>query len=122
MPEIIPPALDENDHTRECVDRCFDCTRICLDTVMNKCLVMGGRHAEPQHVGLMLGCAELCNAVARYLLSTQVLKTKICAACAEVCEACAHSCAEIGHMEQCVESCRHCAEACRRMGMGSATQ
>ncbi|HKO88459.1 MAG TPA: four-helix bundle copper-binding protein [Burkholderiales bacterium] len=122
MPEIVPSALDDRDHSRACIEACFHCARTCMDAVISKCLPMGGRHAEAQHLGLMLGCADLCNAVARYLLSTQTLKTKVCGACAEVCEACAHSCAELGHMDECVEACRRCAEACRRAGMGTAVQ
>src|SRR5687768_12201957 len=101
MPEIIPTALNPvHDQDRDaCIEACNACALRCQGTAMQMCLPMGGKHAEPKHLGLMLGCATLCRATAEYMLSSALLQNKLAGVCAEICEACAHSCAEIGGME-----------------------
>ena len=123
MPEIVPPALNPTAMQSDpCVAACYDCARLCLETVMEVCLPAEGKHADSKHIGLMLGCAQVCRATAEFISTSDVLQAKVAAVCAEVCEACAHSCAEIGGMDACVTTCRRCAEACRRLALGSATQ
>ncbi|CAA9318819.1 MAG: hypothetical protein AVDCRST_MAG71-1145 [uncultured Lysobacter sp.] len=36
----------------ECFTNCFQCAAICVETI-NHCLSMGGRHASPEHIGLL---------------------------------------------------------------------
>ena len=111
-PAATPPEW------RECADLCLLCYRTCLRTVFEVCLEAGGKHAAPAHVGLMLGCANICRTSAEFMLMQVKLHAKVCAACADVCQACAVSCDQIGGMEECVEVCRRCADACRRMAAG----
>lgn len=122
MPEIIPPSLGPTQRPDPCIEACYACARHCLETVMQVCLPAGGKHTDPAHFGLMLGCAQICRATAEFMSTSGVLHGKVCGVCAEICEACAHSCAEIGGMDDCVTACRHCAELCRRMALGTAVQ
>lgn len=107
---------------QSCTDACLQCYRTCLGMATNMCLEEGGRHAGSAHIGLMLGCAEICRTAAHFMIMESRLHQKVCAVCADVCEACAVSCQQIGDMEECVEVCRHCADNCRRMALGIAVK
>ena len=100
---------------RRCIDACLDCHRVCVTEASQHCLDVGGRHVEPRHMRLMLGCGEICRTSGYFMeLGTEFHK-RTCAVCADVCEECANDCEQVGDMEECVRACRHCAESCRRM-------
>jgi hypothetical protein len=74
---------------RRCVDDCLACHRVCLTTLSQHCLDVGGKHVEPRHTRLMLACAEICRTSAFFMeLGTEFHK-RTCAVCAEVCAECA---------------------------------
>lgn len=101
----------------ECITACQQCATICIETI-NHCLSMGGAHAEPQHIGLMQTCAEICTVSANAMLRGIDAHSATCAACAEICRRCAESCERLGDdeaMRRCVEACRRCAESCQAM-------
>ena len=101
----------------KCIQECLGCHSVCLQTVAY-CLPMGGRHAEPGHIRLLLDCAEICQTSANFMLRGSDLHGRTCAVCAEVCERCAQDCEQFGDDEQmraCAEACRRCAESCSRM-------
>jgi hypothetical protein len=108
---------------QQCIDECLGCHSICLQTVQH-CLEMGGRYAEPQHITLLLDCAEICQTSANFMLRGSVHHTRTCAVCAEVCRACEDDCRHMGGddeaMRQCAEACRRCAESCERMAKVAA--
>lgn len=106
---------DNDDHMQACIDACRRCHAICLNMAMTHCLEMGGRHSAPDHLRLMIACAEMCSASAAIMLTDSDVHRHSCRACADICEACAKSCEEVGEMEECVEACRACAEECRQM-------
>jgi len=84
---------------------------------------MGGQHAEPQHIGLLLDCAEICQTSANFMLRGSDRHMRTCAVCAEVCEQCAQDCERMGddaQMRACAEVCRRCADSCRRMATMAA--
>jgi hypothetical protein len=103
---------------QQCIDECLGCHSICLQTVQH-CLDLGGRHAEREHITLLLDCAEICETSANYMLRGSRLHGRTCAVCAEVCRACEDDCLRVGGndemMQQCAEACRRCAESCERM-------
>ena len=39
---------------QECSKRCWECHRVCLETISH-CLQMGGQHADPAHIRLLMG-------------------------------------------------------------------
>jgi hypothetical protein len=110
--KIMHPMDDE---MRRCVDDCLACHRVCLTTLSQHCLDVGGKHIEPRHTRLMLACAEICRTSAFFMeLGTEFHK-RTCAVCADVCAECAKSCEGFDDMQECAEACRRCAESCRRM-------
>lgn len=42
-----------------CMDACHECHVTCLHMAMNHCLEAGGKHAEPQHMKIMMDCAQI---------------------------------------------------------------
>ncbi len=100
---------------QQCIQACLNCHRVCLREAMNHCLEVGGRHTAPEHLRLMLNCAEMCQTSANFMLSNSAFHTRTCGVCADICEACARSCEQVGEMDECVQACRQCAESCRQM-------
>jgi hypothetical protein len=101
-----------------CIAACLDCHRSCLATVAH-CLGLGGHHAEPGHIRIMMDCAQICAASADFMIRGSAHHPHLCAECAEICRECEKSCA--GHpdadtaMRACAEACRRCAEECGKM-------
>lgn len=102
---------------QQCISDCWDCHSVCSETVFH-CLEMGGKHAEPTHIRLMLDCAEICQTAANFMLRGSALHVQTCALCAVICERCASDCARFGddqQMKACADACRRCSESCQRM-------
>ncbi len=108
---------------QQCIQDCEDCHRSCTQTTSH-CLQMGGKHAEANHIHLLLDCAEICHTSIHFMLHNSPLHSRICAVCAEVCERCAQDCERIdgndAQMKACADVCRRCAESCRRMASAMA--
>ena len=100
---------------RSCIEECLRCHSTCLNMAMSHCLEQGGKHVEPQHLKLMMACAEICQTAANFMLIGTHHHKHTCRECAEICEECAKSCEQVGGMEECVQACRRCAESCRKM-------
>ena len=102
---------------RACIEECKSCHDICTETISH-CLEIGGDHAEPNHIRLLLDCAEICRTSANFMLRMSEFHSQTCGVCADVCERCAQDCEHFGDdqmMQQCAETCRRCAESCREM-------
>lgn len=106
---------DHSDAMQACLDACLHCYRTCLGMLSGHCLETGGCHVEPEHVRLMLACAEACRASVQMMLIGSPVHRHQCGACAEICAACARSCEAVGGMESCVAACRACERECRAM-------
>src|SRR5256886_13818296 len=89
MPDPTGHNLD--DQMLACIEVCLDCHKACLQTIPY-CLQQGGMHAEPNHIRLMMDCAEICQTSANFMLRGSDLHEHICVACAEVCDRCAADC------------------------------
>ncbi len=106
---------------RRCITDCLGCYSTCLETVTYS-LEVGGQHAEPARIRLLLDCADICQTAAAFMLRTSDLHQRVCTVCAEVCEQCAESCAQLGshpQMRLCSEVCVRCADSCRQMARGT---
>jgi len=103
---------------QECINTCNECHSICLATVQ-RCLELGGKHAEAHHITTLLDCAEICQTSANFMLRTSDLHGRVCATCAEVCRACAEDCermaADDQQLQQCAQVCRRCEQSCQQM-------
>ncbi|TXN03559.1 four-helix bundle copper-binding protein [Methylobacterium sp. WL64] len=108
-------AHTANADMQACIEACLRCYQTCLGMMTNRCVEAGGPHVEPEHVRLMLSCAETCRACAHLMVIGSAVHRHQCRACAEICAACAASCEAVGDMDDCVRACRTCAETCRRM-------
>jgi hypothetical protein len=43
-----------------CMDACHHCHITCLSMTTQHCLQVGGAHAAPDHIKIMLDCAQVC--------------------------------------------------------------
>lgn len=98
------------------------CHAICHAMALTHCLEMGGEHARPQHLRLMLDCASLCAFTADALGRKSQFHSRFAELCAEVCETCAQDCAALGAMEECVAACLDCALLCRGIAKADGAQ
>ena len=73
-----------SDPMQMCIDLCQECHDTCLQTIRH-CLTMGGDHAAPDHIGLMLDCAAICLTDAEFMMRSSPLHHEVCAACAAAC-------------------------------------
>ena len=80
---------------RACIQECQNCHNVCTETIAH-CLEMGGDHAEPNHIRLLLDCAEICQTSANFMLRMSEFHGQTCGVCAEVCERCAEDCERFG--------------------------
>ena len=96
---------------QKCIDECLQCHAVCLTTT-GHCLELGGRHAEPAHIRLMMDCAHICQTSADFMLRGSDFHQQVCGVCAEVCRACAEDCERMAGddqaMQECAEECRRC--------------
>jgi hypothetical protein len=100
---------------KACMDACHDCHVTCLNMAMNNCLEAGGRHAQPQHMKIMMDCAQICAVTIDFMARGSEHHQHICRECAEICRACATSCEALDGMEECAAACNRCAEECEKM-------
>jgi hypothetical protein len=102
---------------QECITICQDTHGMTLETI-NHCLQMGGEHAEPNHIRLLMDCAQICQTSADFMLRMSDIHPQTCGVCADVCEQCATDCERFtddAMMKACAEMCRRCAASCREM-------
>lgn len=102
---------------KHCIEACTTCHQVCVETV-SYCLQQGGDHAAPEHIRLLLDCAEICQTSANFMVRGSEHHALTCGVCAEICEMCAESCEALGEdaqMQRCAEECRRCAASCREM-------
>lgn len=117
--------LQSDDYSEQmlvCIQNCQDCHRACLQTLAY-CMKQGGRHARPEHLRLLMDCADICLTSAAFMIRASDLHTHICAACAQVCQRCADDCNELSddlRMKALADTCQHCADSCRAMAGESA--
>jgi hypothetical protein len=108
---------DYSEQMLACIQNCQDCHRACLQT-LTYCMGLGGRHAMPEHLRLLMDCADICATSAAFMLRASPLHAHTCGACAPVCAACADDCAAMAddlRMKALADTCRHCAESCEAM-------
>ena len=104
--------------TKESIATMLACYKSCTRTILH-CLEMGGEHAGPQHINLLMDCAKICEVAADFAIRGSANHPALCGLCADICRQCAEQCEEMAEgdeqMQKCAEACRQCAEACGRM-------
>lgn len=106
------------DEMTQCIQLCQDCHTLCIQMI-GHCLKLGGRHAAPEHIRLLMDCAQICTTTADYMARGSSLHDRTCSLCSEICRLCAESCEQLRGddqlIKQCAEMCRRCADSCERM-------
>ena len=105
-----------SEEVQECIRDSLDCYKTCTETTI-RCLTMGGRHAEYEHLNLLLDCARICNTNADFMLRNSTYYPQTCGICADICDECGDNCDRFDDdfMKECASVCRRCAESCREM-------
>ncbi len=105
-----------SDEVRECLKDSLDCYQTCTETTI-RCLTMGGKHAEYEHLNLLMDCAKMCNTNADFMLRNSTYYPQTCGITADICDECADTCDRFDDdfMKECASVCRRCAESCREM-------
>lgn len=119
----MPQSAQANAMDR-CIQDCIESHRACLETV-GHCLSKGGRHAQPEHIRVLMDAAQICQTSADFMIRQSDLHAEVCGACAEVMSRCAEACARMAddeQMKRCEESSRRTEESCRRMASDGATE
>lgn len=118
--EKVPTSAGHHmmDEMKRCIQLCQDCHALCTQLI-GHCLELGGRHAAPNHIRLLMDCAQMCTTAADYMARGSSLHDRTCVLCSEICRLCAESCDQIQGdnqlVKQCAEMCRRCADSCERM-------
>ena len=114
----MPHTATITEEMIRCAKLCHECHTSCVELVPH-CLGSGGPHADPDHMILLLDCAQICETSADFMLRGSEEHVPMCAVCSRVCEACADSCEAIDprdeDMRRCAEMCRRCAVSCKEM-------
>jgi hypothetical protein len=115
MPAGSPSSLSPE--VEACIRACQECHDVCLTTI-NHCLQMGGKHAAPDHIKVLMDCVASCSVSVDMMLRQSDFDEATCRVCADICTRCADDCDRMADdplMKRCADVCRRCAEACRRM-------
>ena len=97
-----------------CIAACNECNQICLQSIEH-CLALGGSHAEPGQITMLMTCASVCRTATELMSINSEWHPTVCDLCAQVCDECADQCEELGDTDDCVTACQDCADACREM-------
>lgn len=99
------------------VTEALTCHRICEETITH-CLRQGGAHSDPDHIRLLMDCADICRMAADYMVRGSEFHAALCALCADICATCAAGCERFHDddtMVACAQACRRCEASCRQM-------
>ena len=115
---LVQEGHHTDDEMKKCIQLCRDCHAMCTQTIAH-CLKLGGRHAMPDHIRLMMDCAQMCATSADYMVRESPFHDRICRLCSELCKECGKDCQQVAGDDQmvkeCIEMCRKCAASCERM-------
>jgi hypothetical protein len=116
LERIQSSEMTTSEEVKECIKDSLDCYQICTETTMRS-LSMGGKHAEAEHINLLIDCARICNTNADFMLRNSTYYPQTCGICADICDECGDDCDrfEDDFMKECASVCRRCAESCREM-------
>lgn len=110
----ITSSQGDQETLAACIAACNECSQVCLRSI-DHCLTLGGAHAEPGHIAMLMTCASVCRTASELMSINSEWHPTLCDLCAQVCDECADQCEDLGDMEDCVSACQDCADACREM-------
>ncbi len=106
----------QNSPTSACEENCIECFRVCNETIRS-CLEKGGKHANSDHINMLIDCARICQTSADFLSRSSDSHRVTCEACKKICEKCAEDCRKMSDKEMiyCAEMCEKCVKSCEKM-------
>lgn len=117
-PMLAQGGHHSDEEMQKCIQLCRDCHAMCTQTIAH-CLMLGGRHAAPEHIRLFQDCAQMCTTTIDYMLRGSPIHERVCRLCADLCKQCGKDCEQVAGddrmVKRCIEICRKCAESCERM-------
>lgn len=99
------------------LDDIANCYLSCNE-MLRHCLEMKGEHSNPDHLLLLVDCADICQVLLNFNYINSNAAKRVAELCAQICERCAASCAEFKEdpeMEECSAICKKCAQSCREL-------
>ncbi|MEW5853510.1 MAG: four-helix bundle copper-binding protein [Myxococcota bacterium] len=103
---------------QRCIDACVNAHAVCVAAV-EYCLKVGGKHANPEHIRMLLDTAEMCETAAHFMLRGSPLHTRTCGLTSEVAEECANSVESLDsgdpQLRAVADAIRECVVSCREM-------
>jgi hypothetical protein len=109
--DVTPELQQAINDTAKCHEAC--------EKAIEHCLQKGGKHAAPEHLKLLIDCAEICKTDLGFMARQSDFHGETCAICANICRKCAESCEKLASddpvMKEGVEACRKCAESCGKL-------
>lgn len=113
-----------NEEMKRCIQLCQECHVRCIQ-IIGHCLQLGGRLATPEHLRLLMDCAQMCTTTADFMARQSSVHDRACSLCSELCRQCASNCDRVAGddqiVKQCAELCRSCADSCDRMASKGTT-
>lgn len=106
-----------NDPAKKAIASANACMDSCRESI-NYCMELGGRHAEPEHIAVLMDCARICETSADFMSRQSRFHGDVCMLCAYICEECTRSCSIFAgdeQMKECALKCTACADSCREM-------
>ncbi|HSH96518.1 MAG TPA: four-helix bundle copper-binding protein, partial [Roseimicrobium sp.] len=89
---------------QQCIQNCTECHAVCAKMPAH-CLKLGGPHAAPEHIGLLIDCAQICATSADFMLRVSPHHAHTCRACSVLCDACAKDCERIAGDDAMMKQC-----------------
>lgn len=115
--EDAKPAASGKDAAVCCAETCGatcgKCREECLKTLAY-CLKKGGKHADPEHIQVLMDCIDFCDLSSKLTARNSPMAAKLCQLCTDVCARCAKSCEDLKdpNLQACVDLCKQCSQAC----------
>ena len=100
--------------TEQLIKSIKKCHEACLDS-LSYCIDMGGPHAEPNHLTVLIDCAKICETSNDFLLRDSGFSPLPVEICSLICDECADSCEQFKddeNMQRCATMCRECKKEC----------
>jgi hypothetical protein len=91
----MPHQTTQHKDSMEAARNCYE---VCTETISH-CLQQGGKHVEPEHLQLLIDCANMCKTCWEACLHEGPAAEHTMKACAEIANACADSCEQVGDDE-----------------------
>jgi len=109
--------ISQSDNREESLRKCLTAYRTSTACIQH-CLKLGGEHADPDHILILMNTSEICRTFSQFLLSESHYSHELCGITSRICLACADSCDSFDRQEnemmlECSSACLAFAQTCK---------